>query len=211
MKPTMNFHYLFLALTFTAVSSAMAVVSSGSSCDFSSVSVEDAIDKLIAQFPEYEIIGPEKYYPVFAGFEISGSNVSGFHKLHQYGPVMPYCRNGTRLVQVDFINFGDVLIATPWKHCSGHQGTFSLRSMLSRFTVQFHVGLSDEDGETKLSYNGFTIPVTTENIQAEVDGAGRNVNVVAGVLAMMFPEVTKEMWNQKFYFPLSEVIYRVLS
>nr|XP_037274801.1 uncharacterized protein LOC119167435 isoform X1 [Rhipicephalus microplus] len=207
----MNFHYLFFALICTALSSAMASVSSGSSCDFSSVNAEDAIDKLIDKFPEYEIIGPEKYYPVFAGFEISGFNVSGFHKLHQYGPVMHYCRNGTRLVQVDFINTGVVLITTPWKHCSGYQGTFSLRSRLSRFTVQFHVGLSNEDGETKLSYHGSIIPVITENIQAEVDGAGRNVNVVAGVLAMMFPEVTKKMWNQQFYYPLSRVLYRVLS
>ncbi|KAL3200575.1 hypothetical protein MRX96_043271 [Rhipicephalus microplus] len=104
----MNFHYLFFALTCTAVSSATASVSSGSSCGFSRVNVEDPIDTLFTKFPEYEIIGPEKYYPVFAGFEVSGFNVSGFHKLHQYGPVMPYCRNGTRLVQVDFINTGVV-------------------------------------------------------------------------------------------------------
>ncbi|KAH6919796.1 hypothetical protein HPB50_029217 [Hyalomma asiaticum] len=110
-------------------------------CDFTGIDVEGAITELIAKFPESDLIGPEKYYPVFAGLEISGFNASGFHKLRKFGPAIPYCSNGTRMVQVDFIDIGDVVISTPWRHCSGHQGTLRVSSELSRFTVQLRVGL----------------------------------------------------------------------
>lgn len=211
MKYTIDFCHLFFALTWMALSSAYASSSPDSACDLSGIDVDGAITKLIAKFPEYQIVGPEKYYPVFAGFEISGFNVSGFHKLQQYGPAIPYCLNGTRRVQVDLLNAGDVVIATPWRHCSGHQGTLSLRSRLSRFTVQFHVGLSEEDKQTKLAYQGPTIPVITVSVQINVDGAGHPVNTAAGILSMIFPEVTMEMWNEQFYYSLSQALHRALN
>lgn len=211
MKYTMDFCHLFFALTWMALSSAYASSSPDSACDLSGIDVDGAITKLIAKFPEYQIVGPEKYYPVFAGFEISGFNVSGFHKLQQYGPAIPYCLNSTRRVQVDLLNAGDVVIATPWRHCSGHQGTLSLRSRLSRFTVQFHVGLSEEDKQTKLAYQGPTIPVITVSVQINVDGAGHPVNTAAGILSMIFPEVTMEMWNEQFYYSLSQALHRALN
>uniref|UniRef100_A0A224YCT4 Metastriate one of each protein family n=1 Tax=Rhipicephalus zambeziensis TaxID=60191 RepID=A0A224YCT4_9ACAR len=208
----MDFHYVFFILTCTAFSSASASISSESSCDFSGVDFEGAIAKLIAKLPEYEIVGPEQYYPVFAGLEIKGFNVSGFQKLLQYGPAIPYCLNGTRRVQVDFIDAGDVLIAIPLRHCSGYQGTLSLHSRLSRFTVQFHVGHSDEDGTTTLSYPGPIVPVMTgNNIQVDVDGAGRNVNAVAGALAMVFPAETMGIWNHVFDYALSRALEEALN
>ncbi|KAL1418038.1 hypothetical protein MTO96_026317 [Rhipicephalus appendiculatus] len=194
-----------------ALSSASAHASPDSTCDFSGFDVDGAIRNLIAKFPEYEIIGPEEYHPLFAGFEISGHTVSGFHKLHQYGPAILYCVNGTRRAQVDFLNTGDVVIETAWKHCSGRQGTLSLRSKLSRFTVQFQTELNEQDNETELHYRGPPIPVTTENVQLEVDGLGENVIIASRILAMVFPAVTMQVWNEQFSYPMSVAFFRALN
>ncbi|XP_049526769.1 uncharacterized protein LOC125946795 [Dermacentor silvarum] len=206
----MAFRYLWLAVAFTALSSTVARVFPGSTCNFTGIDVDGAIARLITKFPDHEFIGPEKFYPVFAGFEIRGINASGFHKLQQYGPAIPYCMNGSRMVQVDFIKTGDVVLTTPWRHCSGQEGTITLRSEVSRFTTQFHIAQSEREEDIKLFCRGPTIPLTTENIQINVDGAGPNANTVAGILAMVFPGITKELWNQQFFYPLSRAFIKPL-
>ncbi|XP_075553949.1 uncharacterized protein LOC142586964 [Dermacentor variabilis] len=200
----MTFRYLCLAVACTALSSSVANTFPGSACDFTGMDVEGAIARLIAKLPDVVVIGPEEYYPVFAGLEIRAFNASGFRKLQQYGPAIPYCVNDTRKVQVEFINTGGVILATPWRHCSGLEGTFSLRSTLSRFTMQFHIGLSERDNDIKLSYRGSAVPLTTENIEINVDGAGPSARTVARILAMVFPGVTRELWNEQFFYPLSQ-------
>ncbi|KAH7941660.1 hypothetical protein HPB49_015862 [Dermacentor silvarum] len=208
---TMAFHYLWFAVSSTALSSAVARIFSGSACDFTGMDVDGTIARLIAKFPDHEFIGRENFYPVFAGFEIRGFNASGFHKLQQYGPAIPYCVNGRALVQVDFINTGDVVLTMPWRHCSGQEGAFSLRSELSRFTTQFHIGQSDIDKDIKLFYQGPTIPVAIQNIQINVDGAGTSANGVAGILGTVFPAITKELWNDQFFYTLSRALHQALN
>ncbi|XP_037575928.1 uncharacterized protein LOC119458171 [Dermacentor silvarum] len=207
----MAFRYLWFAVACTALTSAVAHIFSGSACDFTGIDVDGAITRLIAKFPDHDFIGREKFYPVVAGFEMRGFNASGFHKLKQYGPAIPYCINGTRMVQVDFINTGVVVLTMPWRHCSGQEGTFSLRSELSRFTTQFHIRQSERDKGIKLFYQGPTIPLTTQNIQINVDGAGRSANAVAGILAMVFPAITKELWDQQFLYSLSRALHQALN
>lgn len=206
----MAFFPIPFALTCTCISYAAAHISPASECDFTGIDVESAITELIAKFPEFDFIGPEKYYPVFAGLEISGFNASGFHKLQKFGPVIPYCSNGTRMLQVDFINTGDVVITTPWRHCSGHQGTLLVRSELSRSTVQLRVGLG-EDKDVKLSYEGPIVPVISENIRISLDGAGPNVDKILTALATAFPAVSSVIWGQQFYYSLIRALYRALE
>lgn len=207
----MAFRYLWFAVALTALSSAVARAFPGSTCDFTGIDVDAAIARLISKLPDHEFIGGEKFYPVFAGFEIRGFNASGFHKLQQYGPAIPYCVNGSRMVQADFINKGDVVLTTPWRHCSGQEGTIRLRSEISRFTTQFHIGQSEKDKDIMLFCRGPTIPLTTENIQINVDGAGPNANAVAGILGMVFPAITKELWNQQFFYPLNRALHQALN
>lgn len=192
----------------TCLSYAAAQISPASDCDFTGIDVESAITELIAKFPESDLIGPEKYYPVFAGLEISGFNASGFHKLRKFGPAIPYCSNGTRMVQVDFIDIGDVVISTPWRHCSGHQGTLRVSSELSRFTVQLRVGLGEDNEHVKLSYEGPIIPVMSKNVRMSLDGAGENVDKVLTALTSAFPAVSSELWDQQFYYPLLRALRR---
>lgn len=204
----MAFSLILFALTCTCISYAAAHISPASECDFTGIDVESAITQLIAKFPESDLIGPEKYYPVFAGLEISGFNTSGFHKLRKFGPAIPYCSNGTRMVQVDFINTGDVVMRTPWRHCSGHQGTLRVSSELSRFTVQLSVGLGEDNKDVKLSFEGPIIPVISKNVRISMDGAGGNVDKVLTALAIAFPAVSSEVWDQQFYYSLIRALYR---
>lgn len=205
----MAFFPILFALTCTCISYAAAHSSpAASECDFTGIDVESAITELIAKFPESDFIGPEKYYPVFAGLEISGFNASGFHKLQKFGPVIPYCSNGTRMLQVDFINTGDVVIRTPWRHCSGHQGTLGVSSELSRFTVQLRVGLGEDNKDVKLSYEGPIVPVISENVRISLDGAGPNVDKMLTALATAFPAVSSVIWDQQFYYSLIRALYR---
>ncbi|XP_054928069.1 uncharacterized protein [Dermacentor andersoni] len=94
----MAFRYLWLAIACTALSPSVASMLPESACDFTGMDVEGAIARLIAKLPDDVVIGPEEYYPVFAGLEIRAFNASGFRKLQQYGPAIPYCVNGTRKV-----------------------------------------------------------------------------------------------------------------
>ncbi|XP_050037356.2 uncharacterized protein [Dermacentor andersoni] len=207
----MALRYLCLAVACTALPFAVASIFPGSACDFTGIDVEGAVARLIAKLPDDVVTGSEEFYPVIAGFEVRAFDATGFRKLQQFGPAMPHCVNGTRRVQVEFINTGDVVLVAPWRHCSGLQGTFRLRSALSSFKTHFHIGLGERDNDIKLSYHGPTLPLTTDNVQVNVGGAWPNANTVAGILAIVFPAVVRELWNAQFFFRLSQAFDEALN
>ncbi|KAL1442925.1 hypothetical protein MTO96_030553, partial [Rhipicephalus appendiculatus] len=110
-------------------------------CDFSGVDLErmvrDVLKHLPVTYAEHEN-WPEAF---FAGLLSSSIIYTGFDKLKLSGPVVPYCRNGTRLVQVELATTGErtrLLPRLSWKTCNGLNGTFGTYTG-ARVTVTFEV------------------------------------------------------------------------
>lgn len=167
-------------------------------CDFSGFNPNLAVTRLISKFPKYVTFGPEGFTEIFPGFEGGRLNVSGFQRLTQYGPALPYCMNGSRFLQFELVNDDDVVMSTPWRTCSGNQGSISLRTEFSRFTVQLAVGRAGVN-DVALSYQGPTVPVSTVNPYLVVDGAGDALRMVAGTLSKIFSPITLELWHNQFF------------
>ncbi|KAH7932077.1 hypothetical protein HPB52_024889 [Rhipicephalus sanguineus] len=168
-------------------------------CDFTGIDVDAAISRMLARIPAYEDRMSESYKSTFAGIGFLGVNMTGMNKLTRYGPAIPYCINGSRMVQIDLVNDGDVTISVPWKSCWGSSGTIDLKADFSRFTTQLRVkenGLS----EVIFSHEGPMYPVSAEEITLRVSGAGMDTMIATHYLSLVFPGVLRELWNDQFFY-----------
>ncbi|KAL1418045.1 hypothetical protein MTO96_026323 [Rhipicephalus appendiculatus] len=84
-------------------------------------------------------IGPQGYNQVLPGLAVDGTTLRGLNELHQFGPAIPYCTNGSRMVQVDLYSDGHAYLSSAWKTFTGHEGYISIRPMLAQFTTQFRI------------------------------------------------------------------------
>ncbi|XP_037577199.1 uncharacterized protein LOC119459559 isoform X3 [Dermacentor silvarum] len=167
--------------------------------------LDNEIARVLARIPENLGHGPQKLQPYLPGLEVGGFTTKGLNKLRLHGPLFPHCINGSRMLQVDFVNDGDIVLSLPWKACSGHEGRFSLRAMFSRFTAQFRLLESPDEG-VKLELMGRIVPVATEGLRFIVDGAGTEVRSAVEVLSALFPSIVNEFW----YWEFSLAFYRAL-
>lgn len=191
---------LLVAVTCLAVSVAGFAYKTGSmDCDFTGIDVDTAISRMLAKIPKYEDRMSESYETTVAGIHFLGVNMTGMNRLSRYGPAIPYCINGTRMVQVDFVNDGDVVVSVPWKACDGSKGTISLTADLARFTTQLRVTTSGLD-DVSFSHEGPVIPVTSENIMLKLTGVGSGPRMVTEFLSMVFPAVVRSIWNDLFFY-----------
>ncbi|KAL1418058.1 hypothetical protein MTO96_026335 [Rhipicephalus appendiculatus] len=169
------------------------------SCDFTGLDLDTSISRFLAKIPVNEDrLGPSDK-GTFAGIEFLGINVTGMNKLSRYGPVIPYCINGTRMVQVELVNKGDVTISFPWKSCAGLRGTIDFKAYITRFTTQLRVkehGL----GDVRFSHEGPLYPVSTENINLRVRGAGTFAMLASDYLSLIFPAALRALWNDQFFY-----------
>uniref|UniRef100_A0A224YEZ1 Metastriate one of each protein family n=1 Tax=Rhipicephalus zambeziensis TaxID=60191 RepID=A0A224YEZ1_9ACAR len=180
-----------------ASSCGAMVYRTDTSCDFTGVTIDDEVfSRLIAKIPENMESGPQGYHTLLPGFEIGGLTAVGVNKLQKYGPAIPYCTNGTRMVQADFFSNGDTLFWSPWKTCSGAEGRIRIRADFTRFTLQFRVVDTDAEG-VKLEYYS-ALPVDRQAIRISVDGAGRGVRGAFEILSMLMPSFMEEIWTMEF-------------
>ncbi|KAL1418060.1 hypothetical protein MTO96_026336 [Rhipicephalus appendiculatus] len=180
-------------------------------CDFTGIDVDAALSRMLAKIPAYSERVSQAYKTTLAGIEFLGVNMTGMNKLIQYGPAIRYCVNGTRMVQVDLVNDGDVKISVPWKSCEGSTGTIDLSADFSRFTTQLRV---KENGLGKVSFSnkGPMYPVSSEEIKLRITGAGMHVMMAANYLSLIFPGFLREMWNdQFFYYAYMSIVDAIVS
>ncbi|XP_037275391.2 uncharacterized protein LOC119168058 [Rhipicephalus microplus] len=180
----------------------------GTTCDFMSINVnEEVISRLIARLPESMESGPQGYHAVLLGLEVGGLTAECLKKLHQFGPVIPYCSNGTHMVQVDMYTDGEVHFWSPWKACSGHEGRIIIRSMFGRFTFLFRVVESTAAG-VELELHRL-LPVTTQDVFIDVEGAGRAVRGPLEILRYLLPSFAEEVWGQQFFRTVNKAFYMI--
>uniref|UniRef100_A0A131YEH9 Metastriate one of each protein family n=1 Tax=Rhipicephalus appendiculatus TaxID=34631 RepID=A0A131YEH9_RHIAP len=168
-------------------------------CDFTGMDLDAAISRMLAKIPAYEEKVGDTYRHTLAGIAFIGINMTGMNKLIQYGPAIRYCVNGTRMVQIDLVNDGDVKISVPWKSCEGSTGTIYLTADFSRFTTQLRVK-ENGFGEVSFSNEGPVYPVSTEEIKLRITGAGMHVMMAANYLSLILPGFLRELWNDQFFY-----------
>ncbi|KAL1418046.1 hypothetical protein MTO96_026324 [Rhipicephalus appendiculatus] len=186
-------------VAFLASSCAAVAYRRGPECDFTDVTIDDEVfSRLIARFPE-DIESGEQGYRSFLlpGLEVGGENFKGLNKLRQFGPAIPYCSRGTRMVQVDFYGEGNMQVWSPWKACWGDQGRITVRATFTRFTFQFRVVESTAAGG-KLALERL-LPVATQGVHFDVEGAGRGASRVLEVLSYLVPSYAETLWSRAFF------------
>uniref|UniRef100_A0A224YMQ9 Metastriate one of each protein family n=1 Tax=Rhipicephalus zambeziensis TaxID=60191 RepID=A0A224YMQ9_9ACAR len=171
-------------------------------CDFTDVTIDDEVlSRLIARLPEGLESGPQGFHTLFPGFEVGRQVFDGLSKLQKFGPMIPYCANGTRMVQADFFSDSDMHLWSPWKTCSGDEGRVTVRARFTRLTLQFRVVESSGSG-LKLEFDR-ALPVTTQSIRIEVEGAGRVVRGVFEVLSALLPSFVEELWMGQLFLNIN--------
>lgn len=199
------------ALAFIAVTVSAMPNRRDNPCHLTGFDPYAAVSRILAKMPTHTELGPQEFRTVFPGFEIGGFNVSGLHRIEQYGPALPFCINGSRLLQVDFIHQDNVAVSVPWRSCSGMEGSIRLGAELSRFTVQFSLVDSDVTNERALSLLPSMTPVTTEGVYATVEGAGETLNIATAVFSKVFDGIFRESWNQAFFASFHSALEKALE
>nr|XP_054928703.1 uncharacterized protein LOC129385722 [Dermacentor andersoni] len=196
--------------SFVVVFSMVIILASAANetdCVFTDLDLHGALTSLITQLSkreEYESmtsIGPSSDI-----FDVECCSLRGLRWLRQYGPLLPYCVNGTRKFQVDLVHDGPIeMIMTWWWH-SDSRGTLTLGTLLSRFTLQFLV-LEQPLGKTiALRLENPPVPVATEMTYVSVEGAGETVQAVVAFWNKLLPSVTQRVWNEYFFGQLRNAI-----
>ncbi|XP_075554929.1 uncharacterized protein LOC142587651 [Dermacentor variabilis] len=179
-------------------------------CDFSGIDLDGALDEILGKLPQYHAPDDRGFRRVFAGLESGTLNVTGLDKIRRYGPLRPYCVNGTRLMSVDVINEGDAILSLPWRACFGREGTLNLRTTLSRFTLVFRVTTGGSDNNKVLVDEGPTIPVITIDPHIYINGAGREVRMASMILSRLLPAIAGKMWDDYFFLYFSAALRQAM-
>ncbi|XP_075553952.1 uncharacterized protein LOC142586967 [Dermacentor variabilis] len=195
---------------YLVTSCAVTLCGAETTCDISDLNLDNEVARVLARLPEIQASGPQELQPYFPGLEVAGFTIKGLNKLRLCGPLFPYCVNGSRMLQVDFVNDGDIVLSLPWKACSGHEGRFSVRAMFSRFTAQFRILKPSEEG-VKLELMGRIVPVTTEGLRGVVEGAGTEVRSASEILSVVFPSVVNELWYWQFSLDFDRAMRKALE
>lgn len=183
-------------------------------CDFSGLDLEEMVNSVVRQVPA-EFPGPQRpTQEVIPGLFVGTVVNTGLDKLRPYGPILPYCRNGSRLVQVDLATTANQLKASmPWKTCGGQKGTVETTTGV-RMTVTFEVvRRSDKEGsthETLVHHSGPT-PVSMESVYVTLRGAGDILGTAVTVVGKLFPQLPKEFWMETLTFRLHVILRDITS
>ncbi|KAL3199783.1 hypothetical protein MRX96_013448 [Rhipicephalus microplus] len=182
----------------------------GPRCHFADLDIEALISNVLDKMPEEWATQPDFTQTLIPGVEIGGANVTGLRLLRLYGPIFPYCENGTRMIQFDLVNRGGgIQITFPWQFvCPAHGGTIGLAVGFTRITVPLRVDGSGS--EAKLFYEGPATPVAIEKIHLRLTGAGKPLEDAFDLIGKLAPTHQREEWNRLFFTTLYEVFEKIL-
>nr|XP_050038092.2 uncharacterized protein LOC126534935 [Dermacentor andersoni] len=176
-------------------------------CVFTDLDLDDALTSLISELSIHEDqmkrIG--SYLDIL---DVQCCSTSGLQRLRQYGPLLPYCVNGTRKFQVDLVPDGPIEMKMNWRWYNGFEGTLTLGAQLSRLTLQFVVS-EQPLGKIALRLENPLVPVATEMTYAEVEGVGETARAVTAIWSKLLPSLTQRVWNEYFLANLRKAICQV--
>ncbi|XP_075553947.1 uncharacterized protein LOC142586961 [Dermacentor variabilis] len=176
-------------------------------CVFTGLDLDGALASVISQLSIHEEqmkrIG--SYRDIL---DVECCSISGLQRLRQYGPLLPYCVNGTRKFQVDLVHDGPIEMIMNWRWYNGMKGTLALGAQLSRLTLQFVVS-EKPLGKIALRLENPLVPVATEMTYAAVQGVGETARAVTAIWSELLPSLTQRVWNEYFLANLRKAVCEV--
>ncbi|KAL1418034.1 hypothetical protein MTO96_026313 [Rhipicephalus appendiculatus] len=167
-------------------------------CVFADLNLDGALKAVITQLSKYEEhvhVDTSSYRNLLV---VECCNVTGLSHHRQYGPLLPYCVNGTRKLQVDLLHDDPIEVAMNWWTYGGIAGTLVLGADLSRFTLQFEVVARPSGNSTALRMEEPVVPVVTQGTYAVVGNVGEIARTATEFWSDLLPSVTEHVW--KYYF-----------
>ncbi|XP_050037379.2 uncharacterized protein [Dermacentor andersoni] len=205
-----------------AVAVAQPTVISGDAkdCDFSSIDLYQKVDAIVKELPPEYSQPNRKPEEVVPGIFLGTIVYKGLDKLRPYGPVFSYCRNGTRLVQVDLATDDRLMEAfMPWKTCGGQQGSIGTYAR-ARVTVTFKLVDASavepsEKNQVTLDHHSGPTPVSVHVVAVYLRGAGDTIGSAVAITSKLFPQLPKEFWldlvTRRLRNVLKEVLWKLSS
>ncbi|XP_065281888.1 uncharacterized protein [Dermacentor albipictus] len=188
---------LLVLFAFFSSSCAAIFYRTDDSCDFTDIHLDDEMfSTLLTKLPEGIEYGPQRFHALLPGINVGGLTVHGLSKLRQFGPPIPYCTKGKRMVQVDFYNAEPIDFAAPWMACSDDKGKLILRAQHTRFTALFTIADSSREG-VKLEFER-ALPVSTQTVRIVVEGIGHGASAFLEALSALIPSLLEGAWNAQF-------------
>lgn len=205
---------LFLCVGMVRAITQFKTSPADESCDFSGIDLDEMVNDIVSQLPA-EYSGPKRPFDeVLPGLFLGSVVHTGLDKLRPYGPLLPYCRNGSRLVQVDLATTEDQLkVSVPWKTCAGQRGTAETTTG-ARVTVTFEVVRpADKQGSTHatLVHHSGPTPVAVESVSVYLRGAGDILGSAVTVVGKLFPQLPKEFWLDMLTYRLRAILRGIAS
>ncbi|KAL1418048.1 hypothetical protein MTO96_026326 [Rhipicephalus appendiculatus] len=159
---------------------------------------DQVFSRLIAKLPDAMEIGPQCYNRLLPELQVGGPTFYGLNELRQFRSAIMYCTSGSRVVQGDLYRDAHAHFSSAWKTCSGDEGRLSIRPMLTRFTVQFHIDDSTPAG-LKLEFD-LALPAITKNFRNSVTRAGKIVHLMAfEFISVLLRGILQELWGAQFF------------
>lgn len=204
---------LLWAGCLAAVMEPMATASADS-CDFSGMDKEDLVKTILRGLPSHHTQSNSHAQEVVSGFFVGPTEYKDMDKLETLTPVVGFCRDGLKLMQVDLVNTkGPLLVVIPWRTCGGKNGTIELY-MRARVTVTFKVAdptvITNETlNESRMIHPDVPQPVFVEVGAFRLRGAGEVLGTVASVLGRLFQGIVKELGEEMVTYRLRDVLNEI--
>ncbi|XP_077552056.1 uncharacterized protein LOC144166406 [Haemaphysalis longicornis] len=192
---------------------------STSTCSFEGLDVERLLNEVIKQLPHnYSEPGAAAPLDLVPGFiTVEAARYSGFDLLRPFGPLHLYCRNETRMVQLDLMAPETALkITRPWKTCYGKTGVI-ISTAGARVTVTFKVvnatnPISENDASGSFLMNAdVPAPVSINSINMYLQGGGEVPEVAFSLAWRLFPGGATEVWHDVLKWRLYSLLNNLTS
>lgn len=194
--------FMVFALLTSAVSSQKA------DCDFHDEHLEKAIFEFVEKLPSERQETPVKEGNGSDSLNISQFRFVGLDHLRPFGPFFTFCRNGTKIVQFDFINVKPLHILGSFTPKDGKAHEIESRALLVRFTSQFTV---DTSGEKVTLHPVVNMPVSMVGLSLEIKGLGEEDNdEVNAFLNFSKGGFLADLWHGTLFYELEKLFSEVL-
>ncbi|XP_077552023.1 uncharacterized protein LOC144166382 [Haemaphysalis longicornis] len=187
---------------------------SGDPCDFSGLDMEDMVNTIVRRLPS-RYTPPALHELEFTSGIFGRPIYHNMDKLETFSPVVGFCRDGLKLIQVDLVNTVGLLhMVTPWRTCGGKNGTIDV-DIRARVTVTFEVAdpmviTNPTLNESPVTLHGVPQPVFVETESVRVKGAGEVFDTVASVLGRLVPGIFEEKAEELVTYRLRDVLNEIV-
>uniref|UniRef100_A0A224YNX3 Metastriate one of each protein family n=1 Tax=Rhipicephalus zambeziensis TaxID=60191 RepID=A0A224YNX3_9ACAR len=169
-------------------------------CDFSDVDAHNMVDSFLSRLPVELTVPDEESHDLIPGVTVGKFAVySGLNNFRPLGPVLSYCRDGSRFLHAVLdIARDNLRVTLPWYTCEEARGAVGAIAR-GKFAVTFQVVKATANESTshqghKLLLHSGPSPLYVDSVYAFLEGANPSLESAFKVLGMMFSGLVREAW-----------------